>query len=67
MSEINKNDRLRVGDTITCTDEMDAATYIVALNFCGYGWEKTKDIRTEKVILTIISEPKEGNGEKRDC
>lgn len=64
MSEINKNDRLRVGDTITCTDEMDAVTYIVALNYCGYGWEKTKDIRTEKVILTIISEPKEGKDER---
>ena len=59
MAQINENDKIRIGDTITCTDEMDAATYIAALNCCGYGWEKTKDIRTEKIILTIISEPKE--------
>lgn len=59
MAEINENEKIRVGDTIPCADEMDAVTYIAALNYCGYGWEKAKDIRTEKVILTIISEPKD--------
>lgn len=66
MAEINENDKIRVGDTITCADEKDMYSYMAALNFCGYGWEITKDIRTEKIILTIISEPKEANGEKRD-
>lgn len=48
MAKINENDKIRVGDTITCADEMDAATYIVALNFCGYGWEKNKGYQDRK-------------------
>ena len=59
MAQINENDKIRIGDTITCTDEMDAATYACALKFCGYGWEMTKDEETGKIIMTIISEPKE--------